>query len=54
VNVTTGKIDFWREFGDSLPTGANADGPLFSADGNGYAYVYDQTLSEAYVVRGLK
>ena len=54
VNVTTGKIDFWREFGDSLPTGANAGGPLFSADGNGYAYVYDQTLSEAYVVRGLK
>jgi len=54
VNITTGKMDFWKELGDGLPTGATAGGPLFSADGNAYAYDYDQTLSEAYVVRGLK
>jgi hypothetical protein len=54
VNITTGKMDFWKALGDGLPTGATAGGPLFSADGNAYAYDYDQTLSEAYVVRGLK
>ena len=28
--------------------------PHFSADGNGYAYVYQRVLPEAYVVTGLK
>jgi Tol biopolymer transport system component len=54
VNITTGKMDFWKALGDGLPTGATAGAPLFSADGNAYAYDYEQTLSEAYVVRGLK
>jgi hypothetical protein len=54
VNITTGKMDFWKALGDGLPTGATAGDPFFSADGNAYAYDYEQTLSEAYVVRGLK
>lgn len=54
VNVTTGKMDFWRSFGDALPPGTTAGAPFFSADGSAYAYVYSQILSEAYVVRGLK
>jgi eukaryotic-like serine/threonine-protein kinase len=55
VNVATGKMDFWKEFGTSLPTGgAGVAPPVFSADGGAYAYVYSQTLSEAYVVKGLK
>jgi len=54
VNPTTGKMDFWKAFGDKLPAGANAGVPRFSADGSAYAYVYGQILSEAYVVRGLK
>jgi len=55
VNVVSGKMDFWKTFGADLPAGgAGVGGPHFSGDGNAYAYVYDQVLSEAYVVKGLK
>jgi eukaryotic-like serine/threonine-protein kinase len=55
VNIATGKMEFWKEFGTNLPTGGSGVGPpLFSSDGRAYAYVYSQTLSEAYVVKGLK
>jgi len=54
VNITTGKMDLWKTFGDSLPPGANAGAPHLSSDGTSYAYVYDQILSQAYVVKGLK
>ena len=55
VNVVSGKMDFWKTFGADLPAGgAGVGGPRFSSDGNAYAYVYDQVLSEAYVVKGLK
>ena len=54
ANVTTGKMDVWKTFGDSLPTGANAGSMLFSSDGSAYVYLYDQILSQAYVVKGLK
>jgi len=54
VNVSTGKMDYWKSFGDSLPPGSHAAPPHFSADGSAYAYVYEQVLSEAYVVKGLK
>lgn len=54
VNISTGKMELWKEFGQGLPPGSNAGAPHFSADGSAYAYVYDQVLSEAYVVKGLK
>ena len=55
VNVTTGKMEFWKTFGANLAAGvANVGGPRFSSDGTAYSYVYAQVLSEAYVVRGLK
>jgi len=54
ANVTTGKMNVWKNFGDSLPTGANAGGVLFSNDGTAYVYLYSQVLSQAYVVKGLK
>ena len=55
VDVASGKIDFWKSFGTDLPTGATrAFRPRFSRDGNAYAYLYFQVLSEAYVVKGLK
>jgi eukaryotic-like serine/threonine-protein kinase len=54
VNTTTGKMEPWKKFGEALPAGANAYGALFSADGSAYAYGYVQTLSAAYVVKGLK
>lgn len=54
VNATTGKMEFWKTFGEGLPAGAGAAGPRFSADGTAYVYVYSQNLSVGYVVKGLK
>ena len=55
VDVSTGKMEFWKSFGQQTAPGSSAGAPLFSADGNAYAYVvYEQLLSEAYVVKGLK
>jgi eukaryotic-like serine/threonine-protein kinase len=55
VNVTTGKMEPWKNFGENLPAGvASVGGPRFSSDGSAYAYVYSQVLSQAYVVKGLK
>jgi hypothetical protein len=54
ANVTTGKMDVWKTFGDSLPTGAIAGSVLFPIDGSGYVYIYSQVLSQAYAVKGLK
>ncbi|MGH9512019.1 MAG: protein kinase domain-containing protein [Terriglobales bacterium] len=55
VNTETGKMEFWKTFGAQLPAGAaGVHRPHFSRDGSAYAYDYDQVLSEAYVVKGLK
>src|SRR5579872_4522142 len=55
LSLATGKIDFWKTFGADLKVGiAGISPPTFSQDGTAYAYMYDQTLSEAYVVKGLK
>jgi hypothetical protein len=55
VNINTGKMEYWRTFGENLPAGvASVGGPHFSSDGNAYAYVYSQVLSQAYVVKGLR
>lgn len=54
MNPATGKMDFFRKFGEALPLGCNAFIPFLSADGKAYVYGYGQVLSEAYVVRKLK
>ena len=55
VNVTTGKMDFWKSFGSGLPAGTIAvSSPRFSDNGSAYAYVHVQALSQAYVIKGLK
>jgi len=55
VNVTTGKMDPWKTFGEDLPAGATkAFVPRISSDESAYAYMYYQDLSVAYVVKGLK
>jgi hypothetical protein len=41
--------------GQTWAAGINGVGsPRFSSDGTAYAYVYSRTLSNAYVVTGLK
>jgi hypothetical protein len=55
VNIQTGKMEPWKTFGGE--TGAGVSGvaaPQLSSEGNAYAYLYTRTLSEAYVVTGLK
>jgi Tol biopolymer transport system component len=56
VNVATGKMEFWKAFGEDMPrTGITAvSGPALSSDGKAYVYLYVQDLSVAYVVRGLR
>jgi hypothetical protein len=44
-----------RTFGEEAGAGVSSIGRLqFSSDGMAYAYIYVRTLSEAYVVTGLK
>jgi tRNA A-37 threonylcarbamoyl transferase component Bud32/WD40 repeat protein len=55
VNITTGKMEPWKTFGDGIASGLEQVGPPhFSSDGTAYTYVYQRVLSEAYVVTGLK
>ena len=55
TNVTTGKMELWKTFGEGAKVGVTGvGGPRFSSDGSAYAYVYSQALSVAYVVKGLK
>ncbi|MGA9884896.1 MAG: WD40 repeat domain-containing serine/threonine protein kinase [Candidatus Acidiferrales bacterium] len=54
LNLATGKMEFWKEFGTNLPTASSGVDPPTIALGGGYAYMYSQIDSEAYVVKGLK
>lgn len=55
VNVASGKMELWKTFGQEAAAGTRGVGSLrFSSDGTAYAYVYSVTLSQAYVVTGLK
>jgi eukaryotic-like serine/threonine-protein kinase len=55
VDLASGKMEFWKTFGESIPVGVTGvGGPNLSSDGSAYAYGYGQALSQAYVVKGLK
>jgi Tol biopolymer transport system component len=55
VNIQTGKMEPWKTFGEEKGAGVSSvAAPYLSSDGNAYAYLYVQILSEAYVVTGLK
>ena len=55
LNLATGKTEPWKTIGDASTTGLNTvAGLMFAKDTNAYAYIYIQTLSQAFVVRGLK
>ena len=55
VNAQTGKMEPWKTFGEEVGAGVSSLGRLqLSDDGAAYAYIYVRTLSEAYVVTGLK
>jgi eukaryotic-like serine/threonine-protein kinase len=54
VDVTTGRLEFWKNFGDPTGNYSSVSAPMFSADGRAYAYRYGLMTSQAYVVTGLK
>jgi hypothetical protein len=55
VNVDTGKMELGRTFGGGLAAGTvSMGGSYMSGDGGAYAYRYMQTLSQVYVVKGMK
>jgi hypothetical protein len=55
ANIETGKMEPWKSFGAEMGAqGATLVAPRLSSDGSAYAYLYVRTLSEAYVVTGLK
>jgi hypothetical protein len=47
-------MELWRTFGEGVAGGASVIGTYLSGDGGAYAYLYEQTLSQVYVVRGMK
>jgi hypothetical protein len=55
ADIHTGKMQLWKSFareGERINGGFGA--MQFSKDGAAYTYLYGQTASEAYVVRGLR
>jgi len=55
VNLHTGKREPWKTFGEETGAGVSSVAPpRLSSDATAYAYLYTRTLSEAYVVKGLK
>ncbi len=55
VNAVTGKVELVRSFGEGLAVGAlSVGGSYLSGHEGAYVYLYTQTLSQVYVVRGMK
>jgi Tol biopolymer transport system component len=55
LNLATGKMEPWKTLGENISSGlAGVGGIMFAKDANNYAYLWVQTLSQAYLVRGLK
>ncbi len=55
ANVATGKMDLSKTIGQDLAAGTvSMGGTYMSPEGGSYAYRYQQTLSQVYVVRGMK
>jgi len=55
LDVSTGRRELWRELMPSDPAGVTfISPPRVAADGESYAYAYVRTLSDLYLVEGLK
>jgi eukaryotic-like serine/threonine-protein kinase len=55
LNLASGKMENWKSLGESLGSGmAGLGNYQFAKDSDAYAYIWVQTLSQAYLVRGLK
>jgi Tol biopolymer transport system component len=55
LDVTTGRKELWKELMPADAAGVlNISPPLVTPDGKSYAYSYGRTLSDLYLVEGLK
>jgi Tol biopolymer transport system component len=55
LEIATGRKELWKELMPSDAAGVlNISPPLVSRDGKSYAYAYVRTLSDLYLVEGLK
>ena len=54
VDIATGRRELWRSLMPADAGGVAEIGPLPTTSGESYAYSYGRTLSDLYVVEGLK
>jgi serine/threonine protein kinase/Tol biopolymer transport system component len=55
LELATGKRTFWRSLAPADPAGVSQIGPIvMTPDGTSYIYGYHRTLSDLYLVEGLK
>jgi eukaryotic-like serine/threonine-protein kinase len=54
VDIETGKMELWKTFGEGVAGSVRPTAHYLPGDGGAYAYLYDQTLSQVYVVRGMR
>jgi eukaryotic-like serine/threonine-protein kinase len=55
LDLTTGKRSLWRSLAPADPAGVSQIGPIvMTPDGSSYIYGYHRTLSDLYLVEGLK
>jgi eukaryotic-like serine/threonine-protein kinase len=55
LDITTGKRTLWRSLAPADPAGVSQIGPIvMTPDGTSYIYGYHRTLSDLYLVEGLK
>ena len=55
IDLATGKRTLWRSLSPADPAGVGQIGPIVMApDGSSYIYGYHRTLSDLYLVEGLK
>ncbi len=54
VDVSTGRRELWRSLMPADAGGVSQIGPLPTMSGESYAYSYGRTLSDLYIVDGLK
>jgi eukaryotic-like serine/threonine-protein kinase len=54
LDVTTGRRQLWRSLTPADPGGVSEVNPLPAPSGDAYIYSYNRTLSDLYLVEGLK